>query len=737
MKRLISLVLVLCLLFATGCAKPGEKAESGADVSRPAGAAASAPGAASDGADGEALCTTLAYVPQRVDCPREYSSIWGWDTCADTVWMGCTSNAGEYIAAVYDTLSDTWQEIPIDTADAHNPVPLSFSASSNSCWVLFCESFTREDIINGAKADDLRYYISYYNLDTSYSLCTSIPFSASVGSESSNADFCSVQAIDAATALLTTYNEVYLIDPAANMLANLGSTLTGIITSMRVNDNLYLTIGDEIVSFNKERQSFNPEFSLKYTGGCASNNGNYLLSEQRAIYKFEPTTGEKTEVFKWIDAALSYSELSEGRIFENSKGDFYYPTRRGVIKVTQQQIPQKKTLNLVCFGDISDGQNMLQSSSYSYTAELADAIIRFNNTDSEYKVVITPVMFGDENERERVLIDLATADDVDLIDTSILPENSIKAGFLVDLLPYIDEDEQISRDNFIPSLLQAMTKNGRLYEYTDKFTLLTMMTKQGLYTDHAAWTVDEICRLMETTPMDCECRETLLDKFVLAATGEFIDWNTMSCNFNCDSFKNWLRLLNGQPEHAERYENPVIFRLTSDLAGDAGAWARTINEGEYAVPGFPDTAETGSYFVKLDGVFNFNSSTIGRNTSLGILAASKNQEAAWRFVRTLMLTEDEAKIADGIPTLKAKFEKVLENSMSDELVGQGVADFNEYDAELMRQQVYNTTKLAHKDAALLNIIRSEAQAYFAGQKGLDDAAAQIQSRVSIYLAEQG
>ena len=82
------------------------------------------------------------------------------------------------------------------------------------------------------------------------------------------------------------------------------------------------------------------------------------------------------------------------------------------------------------------------------------------------------------------------------------------------------------------------------------------------------------------------------------------------------------------------------------------------------------------------------------------------------------------------------FEKVLQNSLSDELVGQGVADFNEYDAELMRQQVYNTTKLAHKDEALLRIICSEAVAYFEGQKSLDDAAAQIQSRVSIYLAEQ-
>lgn len=728
MKRLISTMMAICLLLAAGCASAGTQEQNEVNAHTQNGETASN--------SSETLGMTLGYVPSRVDCPEWMNRLWGWDTCADTIWMGCTSNEGEYIAAAYDTLTDTWREHSIDTADAHNPVPQSFSVSGDSYWILFRESYTREDIINGAQLSDLKYYISYYNLDSSYSLCTAIPFSASAGTESSNADFCSVQAIDAAFALLTSYNEAYLIDPAANMLAALDSTLTGVVRNMRVNDKLYLAVGDGLVSFNKERQSFNPEFSLKYTGGCSSNNGNYLLSEQGAIYKFDPMTGEKTEVFKWIDAALSYSELSEGRIFENSKGDFYYPTRKGVIKVTQQQIPQKKTLSLVCFGDMSEGQNMPQTSSYSFTDELADAIIRFNNTDSEYKVVITPVMFSDENERDRLLIELATADDIDLIDTSILPENSIKAGFLVDLLPYIDADEQISQDDFIPSLLQAMTKNGQLYEYTDKFTLLTMLCPQELYENHAAWTVDEICRLMETVPMDCECRENLLEKFVLAATGEFIDWDKMNCSFNCDNFKNWLLLLKNQPEHAERYENPVIFRLTSDLAGDAGAWARTINEGEYAIPGFPNTVETGSYFVKLDGVFNFSSSTIGRNTRLGILAASKNQTAAWRFVRTLMLSEDEARITDGIPALKTRFEKVLQNSLSDELVGQGVAGFNEYDAELMRQQVYNTTKLAHKDEALLRIIRSEAVAYFEGQKSLDDAAAQIQSRVSIYLAEQ-
>lgn len=366
-----------------------------------------------------------------------------------------------------------------------------------------------------------------------------------------------------------------------------------------------------------------------------------------------------------------------------------------------------------------------------------DAIIRFNNTDNEFKINVTPVTYSDEHERERLLVELATSDSVDLIDTSLLPENSIKAGFLVDLLPYIDADEIISRDDFIPSLLSAMLKSERLYEYTDKFTLLTMLVNQSLARDHALWTTSEIQTLVQSGAWSCESRDNLLDKFVLASTAEFIDWNTMSCSFDSEGFKNWLNLLKTQPETIERHEQPLVFRVSSDFAGDAGLWAKTIVEGNYEVSGFPDTEYTGSYFVKLNSIFDYESPTIGENTRIGIMTASKNQDAAWRFVRTLMLDAQDSNIAEGIPVLKARFEKALSNSLSNEVTNQGIAVFDENDAEIVREQVYNTTKLVHEDEALLHIIRSEANMFFGGQKNLDDAVKQIQSRVSIYLAEQG
>jgi ABC-type glycerol-3-phosphate transport system substrate-binding protein len=294
----------------------------------------------------------------------------------------------------------------------------------------------------------------------------------------------------------------------------------------------------------------------------------------------------------------------------------------------------------------------------------------------------------------------------------------------------------ISREDFIPSLLSAMMKNGGLYEYTDKFTLLTMITKPELYSNHASWTTDEIQRLTEEMNLDCECRESLLDNFVLAASGEFIDRDTMTCSFDSENYRAWLEFLKALPSSVEGYENPLVFRCIYDFAGDAGTWARTIIEGEYTVSGFPNTESTGSYFIKLNGFFDYDSPTIGDNTRVGILASSKAPEAAWRFVRTLMLKESDSTIAQGIPVIKSRFENALSNSISDEASERNTGVFTENDAQMMREQVYGTSKMVYDDDSLLRIIRSEAVMYFEGQKGLDDTVSQIQSRVSIYLAEQ-
>ena len=132
--------------------------------------------------------------------------------------------------------------------------------------------------------------------------------------------------------------------------------------------------------------------------------------------------------------------------------------------------------------------------------------------------------------------------------------------------------------------------------------------------------------------------------------------------------------------------------------------------------------------------FNVSLSTWGKNASAGILASSPNKEAAWRFVRCLMLSGGTDK-TDGIPPLKASFEAVLESSIDYEDGNSESSSFSPEDAQMLRQQVYGDSKLAHLDPALLDILDREFTAFLEGGSTAQDCAGQIQSRVSLYLAE--
>lgn len=724
MKRFFAFLMSFCLLFLAGCTTKTLSQET------------SMPSA--DLYQTKNTETTLGYIPAEISKPDCLESLWGWDTYGDTIWLGAQSLDGSLLVASYDTINDQWSVFELKTYDAHNPSPINLSVTKDSFWILFRESYSESDIKNGARLDDLGYYILCTKLEENRSTCTRVPFEGESSSESSDSVICSVQALDKNRALLTTYTANYLIDSEANLLGQSELPIVGEISHMRIDNQLYILFKDGYTALDESSLQLKDIIPLKAKGSFDSNAGSILVTEHKTLYRYDFASDNKTEIFKWMDVALSYREMGGSKVFENSAGTFFYPTSKNLIKVTQSQIPKKQTLTLLCFGNSSDEMYQYQSTAYTYTGELMDAIVRFNNTDPEFKIEIKPVVYSNESERDRLLIELATAEDIDIVDTSLLPENAIKEGLFVDMLPFIDADKEISRDDFIQPLLNAMLKNGALYEYTDKFTLLTIIARQDLLADRSTWTVDDIRGLESRRPdLDCLSRERMLDSFILAATAEFIDWGTMKCSFDSPVFQSWLTFLKEQPEVIERYENSLLFQISTDLAGDAGFWARTILESDYVVPGFPEASGTGSYFVKLNGPFSVDAPTVGNNTRLGILASSKYPDGAWRFVRTLMLWESEANIMTGIPVLKERFERAVDTTVTDQSDPQQNVDiFNENDAQILREQVYNTEKLVHKDEALLNIIRSEATLYFEDQKSVEEATQQIQSRISIYLAEQ-
>ena len=129
--------------------------------------------------------------------------------------------------------------------------------------------------------------------------------------------------------------------------------------------------------------------------------------------------------------------------------------------------------------------------------------------------------------------------------------------------------------------------------------------------------------------------------------------------------------------------------------------------------------------------------TQGCNTSLGIMASSPNRDGAWRFVKTFMQGESEPYLSEGIPVFRESFEQAVENTMQRKQSNvDDYESFNEQDAAAMRKLVYGTDRLVIRDEAVTGTIQKQIEAFLGGAITAEQAAKQIQSRMSLYMAEQ-
>lgn len=191
---------------------------------------------------------------------------------------------------------------------------------------------------------------------------------------------------------------------------------------------------------------------------------------------------------------------------------------------------------------------------------------------------------------------------------------------------------------------------------------------------------------------------------------------------------------------------------------------------------------TQTYLYSLDSVlwndisFGGKSTYIGWPTTNGVgsimsfdngYAISKNcsnKEAAWEFLRG-MLTEDAQKEIYSIPANRKVFNEKLEELMTPsyrkDSTGNYILDENGekiplargswYDETGMEHSVYamtqeqadgvlsvieTCTKVANYDTSIYDIVNEQAQAFFAGQKSVDEVCRLIQSKANIYVNEQ-
>ncbi len=746
MKKKLTAALLVLVLLLTACGKSGDGTAAEPEREQDGGRENAAGQTVTIAEPKTPQETELGYKSTVIEPPHWAEELGSGAVMGDVFYILAETGEGAQAVAAYDTITEQWQRYDLDLSPVYFARVQKFSAAGGALWILLRESFSPEDTDH---YQDKYYWLLHYDLETGEQSCNKLEFW-----QEGEPYLLALIALDGERALLGDGESSFLIDSRGQLLEEMEPLTMGEGRNARIGDSLYVNTPEGLAPLDTQNLEYGPALGDIRDRAVYSSLGNILTVHEEKLCRYDPASGSMEALFAWANVALSYSYMYGWTGMENSKGDIYHLTD-SLIKVSLEQIPKKDRLVLACFGDSSDDSTVNPFTSYVCTDALKDAIIRFNNSDPEYKIEIRPVVYNSEEERELMLIELINSGDIDLIDTSLLPEGAVDDGLLVDLLPYIDSETELSREDFIPSLLEAMMRDGGLYEYTDKFTLLTMTAPAGLLPEGEGWTVEKILELSNENPelLFPMSGDELLQCFMWAATGEFIDRDAGKCSFDTGAFASWLELLKTTYERdTGEYRGERLFAVWNDFVSGAGHSVAGSHGGSYAPLGFPEAEGSSSYFMELarpglngglgyyEAELNLRSS--GRNTSLGIMASSEKRDGAWRFMSSFMAGESEPYIYDGIPVKRDSFEKALENQLERSLKNKQEQKlpydiFGEQDAEYLRQLVYSTDKMVINDPVLLELMSREINAFLGGKYSAQDCASQIQSRVSLYLAEQG
>ena len=588
-----------------------------------------------------------------------------------------------------------------------------------------------------------------------------------------------------------TETEIIMLDPQLNKVFSVeGEDIAGSPTLLS-NGRLGLLnyIYDEeketgawtMKTVDPEAQDWGEEYTLPenaynaYPGG-----GEYLFYYQNgdSIYGYKAGAAEGEKIFSWIDSDINrsnmefFSFLPDGRVVvvtrewqsDNSKVELAIMTA-----TDRSQLPEKTTLT---YATMYLGY------------DVRSQIIEFNKTSDKYRIEVRDYSeFATAEDSSagltRLNTEIVAGNVPDMLETGSIPLRQYAAkGLLEDLWPFIEGDTDIGgRAGVMEHVLNAAEQDGKLYEIFTNFAIRTVAGPKNIVGDRMSWTLADLQEALAKMPEGCaifgqtDTKTDMLSNVMAQNADSFVDWSTGQCRFDSEDFKALLAFCNSFPAEydwensQDEWEDPYTRiisgkQMLTSVYFSQLRWDFLENDGLFKSQG-------GAAFIGYPREDGGVGSSYTTNGGVAMSAACKDKEGAWSFMRTRLLSqstdEESARYWSNFPVNKADFDKMVEEAMtvqyeqdengqplldengqpieiketwwiSDDLqLEQGAVTQEQYDRFMA---LYNATdSVYYFDEAIYDIVADMAGAYFAGDRSLDDTAAQIQSRVTLYVNE--
>ena len=544
--------------------------------------------------------------------------------------------------------------------------------------------------------------------------------------------------------------------------------------------DLYLADGNGVYGYNLGQEDKTKLFDFVASDlGCYGLGNLLALSETQflatysdsevdsVIAKFTKVPPEEVKDKQVITLAMAFSDwqVRTEVIKFNKNSDTYrielqdysaYATdedyRAGLTKLNADLAKDKQVITLaMAFSDWQVRTEVIKfnKNSDTYRIELQD--YSAYATDEDYRAGLT-----------KLNADLASGKvpDILLLDSGMPVESYQNKGLFEDLKPFIEKDEELELDNFMPNIIEAFSSGGKLYSIVPGYSIQTLAVKTADVGNATSWTVEEAQKVLASKPEGTQflaetTRDQMLNYCINMAGSQFVDQESGKCSFSSDEFINLLEFVKTFPEKYddqdfdEDYYNNYdsMWRQGKVLAysaylGDFGSFNR-LKKGTFGeditLIGFPANGENGSVIMP--------------SIRFAMSSKSANKDAAWQFIRTFLM-EDYQKDMGYLPISISQMEKMAQEATQKPYYMDENGNKVEYDdtwyigdteitiSPMTEQEtkdymafLQSCNKVYMEDEALLQIVQEEAAPFFAGQKSARDVAGIIQSRAQLYVNE--
>ena len=482
--------------------------------------------------------------------------------------------------------------------------------------------------------------------------------------------------------------------------------------------------------------------------------GTYLfyLRGNQYVSGYSIEKNREVPLMRWAENGVICSEIEKIYALSDEKWIALEEAETTNLIYMQKEEPKEKV-------DKQKLQMLCLEVDFSLQKQVAD----FNKNNSDYYIEV--LSYEDrENPYQAFLMDLTTGKEADIIVLPLINEEVfLKKNLFVDLYPFMETEQEIHKQDFLPNVLKAYERDGKLYQTVSKVNISGWMTKKSNLKGVDSWNWNTFEKVLEEHPEAAlfpdASSEEILKEIMTGMLDSFVDWEQGTCDFTLSEFNNILEIAGNygkkqskielKNEIQELMKEDLLFSKIAVTPFDIELYAEALQDDfVFLGPSFQNG--TGGVFWSSD-------------IQCGIAKNSKYKDGAWQFVRTYFTKQYQdlnqevimfGAVTDGMPVRKDCFEEfVLRYTATEGYEKDGVwiepiqgnAETSRFDYTVtpmsreqenaFREIVTGTVQKEKTDEQIISIILEESKAYFGGEKSQAQVTEIIQKRVSTYLNE--